>query len=72
MGKWYKYNTEQLGGTTGDTYGFVVEVTEVLLLLIYIIISVLQYSHIPSVWHGTVYQSISYDSMPSDPIPDQS
>ena len=32
------YIVKQLGGTTGDTYGFVVEVTEVLLLLIYIII----------------------------------
>lgn len=32
------YIFKQLGGTTGDTYGFVVEVTEVLLLLIYIII----------------------------------
>ena len=32
------YIVNQLGGTTGDTYGFVVEVTEVLLLLIYIII----------------------------------
>ncbi|MBS4891540.1 adenosylcobinamide-GDP ribazoletransferase [Veillonella sp.] len=32
------YIVTQLGGTTGDTYGFVVEVTEVLLLLIYIII----------------------------------
>ena len=32
------YIVRQLGGTTGDTYGFVVEVTEVLLLLIYIII----------------------------------
>ena len=32
------YTVKQLGGTTGDTYGFVVEVTEVLLLLIYIII----------------------------------
>ena len=27
------YIVKQLGGTTGDTYGFVVEVTEVLLLL---------------------------------------
>ena len=26
------YIVKQLGGTTGDTYGFVVEVTEVLLL----------------------------------------
>ena len=33
-----RYIVKQLGGTTGDTYGFVVEVTEVLLLLIYIII----------------------------------
>ena len=32
------YIVKRLGGTTGDTYGFVVEVTEVLLLLIYIII----------------------------------
>ena len=32
------YIVKQLGGTTGDTYGFVVELTEVLLLLIYIII----------------------------------
>ena len=32
------YIVKQLGGTTGDTYGFVVEITEVLLLLIYIII----------------------------------
>ena len=32
------YIVKQRGGTTGDTYGFVVEVTEVLLLLIYIII----------------------------------
>ena len=32
------YIVKQLVGTTGDTYGFVVEVTEVLLLLIYIII----------------------------------
>lgn len=31
------YIVKQLGGTTGDTYGFVVEVTEVLLLLVYII-----------------------------------
>ena len=33
-----RYIVKQLGGTTGDTYGFVVEITEVLLLLIYIII----------------------------------
>ena len=32
------YIVKQLGGTTGDTYGCVVEVTEVLLLLIYMII----------------------------------
>ena len=32
------YVVKQLGGATSDTYGFVVEVTEVLLLLIYIII----------------------------------
>ena len=32
------YIVKQLGGTTGDTYGFVVEVTEVLLLFVYIII----------------------------------
>ena len=39
------YIVKQLGGTTGDTYGFVVEVTEVLLLLIYIfILSVLSAS----------------------------
>ena len=31
------YIVKQLGGTTGDTYGFVVEVTEVLLILVYII-----------------------------------
>lgn len=31
------YIVKQLGGTTGDTYGFVVELTEILLLLIYII-----------------------------------
>ena len=31
------YIVQQLGGTTGDTYGFVVEVTEVLLILVYII-----------------------------------
>ena len=33
-----RYIVKQLGGTTGDTYGFVVEVTEVLLLFVYIII----------------------------------
>lgn len=33
-----RYIVNQLGGTTGDTYGFVVEVTEVLLLFVYIII----------------------------------
>ena len=32
------YIVKQLGGTTGDTYGFVVEVTEVILLFIYIVI----------------------------------
>lgn len=32
------YIVKQLGGTTGDTYGFVTEVTEVLLLFVYIII----------------------------------
>ena len=31
------YIVKQLGGTTGDTYGFVVEITEVLLILVYII-----------------------------------
>ena len=31
------YIVKQLGGTTGDTYGFVVELTEVLLILVYII-----------------------------------
>jgi len=31
------YIVKQLGGTTGDTYGFVVEVTEVLLIFVYII-----------------------------------
>ena len=33
-----RYIVKELGGTTGDTYGFVVEVTEVLLLFVYIII----------------------------------
>ena len=33
-----RYIVNELGGTTGDTYGFVVEVTEVLLILVYIII----------------------------------
>ena len=33
-----RYIVKQRGGTTGDTYGFVVEVTEVLLLFVYIII----------------------------------
>lgn len=32
------YIVKQLGGTTGDTYGFVVEVTEVILLFVYIVI----------------------------------
>ena len=32
------YKRQELGGTTGDTYGFVVEVTEVLLILVYLII----------------------------------
>lgn len=31
------YIVKQLGGTTGDTYGFVVELTEVLLILVYIV-----------------------------------
>lgn len=31
------YIVKHLGGTTGDTYGFVVEITEVLLVLVYII-----------------------------------
>ncbi len=33
-----RYIVKQLGGTTGDTYGFVVEVTEVILLFVYIVI----------------------------------
>jgi len=33
-----RYIVKELGGTTGDTYGFVVEVTEVLLILVYVII----------------------------------
>ena len=33
-----RYIVKALGGTTGDTYGFVVEVTEVLLILVYIVI----------------------------------
>ena len=37
-----RYIVKALGGTTGDTYGFVVEVTEVLLILVYsIILSIL-------------------------------
>ena len=37
-----RYIVKALGGTTGDTYGFVVEVTEVLLILVYsIIVSIL-------------------------------
>ena len=42
------YIVKQLGGTTGDTYGFVVEVTEVLLLLIYIIILSVLSASVPS------------------------
>ncbi|WP_251422274.1 adenosylcobinamide-GDP ribazoletransferase [Veillonella agrestimuris] len=33
-----QYIVKQLGGTTGDTYGFVVEVSEVLLLFVYVIV----------------------------------
>lgn len=33
-----RYIVKQLGGTTGDTYGFVIEVTEVILLFVYIVI----------------------------------
>lgn len=33
-----RYIVKQLGGTTGDTYGFVVEITEVILLFVYIVI----------------------------------
>lgn len=33
-----RYIVKQLGGTTGDTYGFVVEITEVILLFVYIVV----------------------------------
>ena len=33
-----RYIVNQLGGTTGDTYGFVIEITEVILLFVYIVI----------------------------------
>ena len=33
-----RYIVKQLGGTTGDTYGFVIEITEVILLFVYIVI----------------------------------
>ncbi|MDY5715395.1 MAG: adenosylcobinamide-GDP ribazoletransferase, partial [Veillonella caviae] len=42
------YIVKQLGGTTGDTYGFVVEVTEVILLLVYIITLTVLSAYIPT------------------------